>query len=284
MDIKLSKHVKDRLQERTSLTIKELNEIYHDERIVPIGIEGKSKYHEILYSVYDKDFYVCVRDVNNSELITLLTLHQHRTCAWVVADDAKRMCKDLYKDIEGSSLSESSGEESTELDELDFYDIPSSPLRMPEDEIGPTIHHEKDHSYWINKNKNNNLPFFNKTSEDTIFMTFFPSLRADDKDYGKLCTRTSINKKIVEIFPTSIVKVHVFSIDNSNEEILVSDLKDFNYDIDLFKDKEIFSDDGILHKFLMENEKNKWILVRIRFGNSLEDHFYALNTKCRIEW
>ena len=214
MDIKLSKHVKDRLQERTSLTIKELNEIYHDERIVPIGIEGKSKYHEILYSVYDKDFYVCVRDVNNSELITLLTLHQHRTCAWVVADDAKRMCKDLYKDIEGSSLSESSGEESTELDELDFYDIPSSPLRMPEDEIGPTVHHEKDHSYWINKNKNNNLPCFNKTSEDTIFMTFFPSLRADDKDYGKLCTRTSINKKIVEIFPPSLVKVHVFSIDN----------------------------------------------------------------------
>ena len=238
----------------------------------------------LVSSVYDKDFYVCVRDVNNSELITLLTLHQHRTCAWVVADDAKRMCKDLYKDFEGSSLSESSGEESTELDELDFLNIPSSPLRIPEDEIGPTVHHEKDHSYWINKNKNNNLPFFNKTSEDTIFMTFFPSLRADDKDYGKLCTRMSINKKIVEIFPTSIVKVHVFSIDNSNEEILVSDLKDFNYDIDLFKDKEIFSDDGILHKFLMENEKNKWILVRIRFGNSLEDHFYALNTKYRIEW
>ena len=100
----------------------------------------------------------------------------------------------------------------------------------------------------------------------------------------KLCTRTSIIEKIVEIFPTSIVKVHIFSIDNSIEEILVSDLKDFNYDIDLFKDKEIFSDDGILHKFLMENEKNKWILVRVRFGNSLEDHFYALNTKYRIEW
>ena len=46
-------------------------------------------------------FYVCVRDVNNSELITLLTLHQHRTCAWVVSDDAKRMCKNLYKNIEG---------------------------------------------------------------------------------------------------------------------------------------------------------------------------------------
>ena len=28
---------------KEQLTIKELNEIYHDERIVPIGIEGKSK-------------------------------------------------------------------------------------------------------------------------------------------------------------------------------------------------------------------------------------------------
>ena len=280
MEIKLSKHVKDRLQERTSLTIKELNEIYHDERIVPIGIEGKSKYHEILYSVFDKDFYVCVRDVNNSELITLLTLYQHRTCAWVVADDAKRMCKDLYKDIEGSSLSESSGEESTEEDNS----IRTAFLMLSDDDMGPRLHREKDHSYWINKDKNNNLPTFLKISEDTIQMEFFPSLRADDEDYGKLCTRTSINKKIVEIFPTSIVKVHVFSIDNSNEEILVSDLKDFNYDIDLFKDKEIFSDDGILHKFLMENEKNKWILVRIRFGNSLEDHFYRLNTIFDIDW
>ena len=79
MLIKFTQHSLDRLEERTSLSFYELENIYKAQKTVPLGIEPSSnRQHDLFYSLLDDECYVGVRDVKTHELITILPISYHR--------------------------------------------------------------------------------------------------------------------------------------------------------------------------------------------------------------
>jgi len=99
MKICFTKHAKDRLINRTGLSIKDFEKIYDDEKIVPVGKEGSSnRYHELFYSKPMHQCFISIRDNKNSEIITILPIDYHQNIAWDISLNAQEMAKDLFND------------------------------------------------------------------------------------------------------------------------------------------------------------------------------------------
>jgi hypothetical protein len=92
--IKFTQHSLDRLEERTSLSIYELENIYKAQKTVPLGIEPSSnRQHDLFYSLLDDECYVGVRDVRTHELITILPISYHKV--WKISQDAEYLAMEL---------------------------------------------------------------------------------------------------------------------------------------------------------------------------------------------
>ena len=82
MLIKFTQHSLDRLEERTSLSIYELENIYKAKKTVPLGIEPSSnRQHDLFYSLLD------------DELITILPISYHKV--WKISQDAEYLAMEL---------------------------------------------------------------------------------------------------------------------------------------------------------------------------------------------
>ena len=94
MDITLTKHAIERLEERTGMTKENFEQIYHEEKILPIGEEeSSSRIHELFYSHFVDQCYISIRDQKNSEIITILPVDYHNNCAWMVDHNTQAMMK-----------------------------------------------------------------------------------------------------------------------------------------------------------------------------------------------
>ena len=83
MLIKFTQHSLDRLEERTSLSIYELENIYKAQKTVPLGIEPSSnRQHDLFYSLLDDECYVGVRDVKTHELLWQVKLEKRYCCRY----------------------------------------------------------------------------------------------------------------------------------------------------------------------------------------------------------
>ena len=139
------------------------------------------------------------------------------------------------------------------------------------------------HGFIINESMESNIPLIKKLKlfSNEYQLTFPMSSRKDDKNFEKLVGEVSLDEDIIQRFPSSRVQIHALSINNRWKEITSLNLEHFSYDIEILKEN-IFSINSVLDKFLKENRKDKWVYIRIRFGNSLEDHFYKIKTKYKI--
>jgi len=89
---KLTRHAIQRLSERTGLDISDIEMILMEDKILPLGDNGKKR-HSLFYSMKDDSFYVIVYDMMNNEIITILPLAYHNI--WDVSLDAMSMAKSL---------------------------------------------------------------------------------------------------------------------------------------------------------------------------------------------
>ena len=97
MNIILSNHAIERLIERTGITVKEFKRIYEENKVLPIGMErGSSRIHELFYSRPMSQSFVAIRDERNLEIITILPIDYHRTCAWAIDYSALAKAKEIF--------------------------------------------------------------------------------------------------------------------------------------------------------------------------------------------
>jgi hypothetical protein len=97
MNIILSNHAIGRLIERTGITVKEFKKIYEEDKVLPIGLEKRSsRIHELFYSYPKKQSFVSIRDERNLEIITILPIDYHKTCAWAVDHRALSKAKEIF--------------------------------------------------------------------------------------------------------------------------------------------------------------------------------------------
>lgn len=86
-DVSFTGHAYKRLNERCSLTPRELASIIHQGKYIPLGVHqnDKHKQHRLFYSIKDEQCFVAVCDTNNQEIITVLSMDYHS--AWRVDPD-----------------------------------------------------------------------------------------------------------------------------------------------------------------------------------------------------
>ena len=97
MNITLSNHALERLIERTGITVQEFKRIYEEDKVLPIGLEKRSsRIHELFYSYIKNQSFVSIRDERNLEIITILPIDYHKTCAWAVDYHALSKAKEIF--------------------------------------------------------------------------------------------------------------------------------------------------------------------------------------------
>ena len=94
--MQIRQHAIIRLNQRCSLTPKEVRYILTNEKSCPIGIHGKQKHHvhHLIYSEKDDECFVVIQDTNNEDVITVLPIDYHR--AWQIDPDTFELAKKAY--------------------------------------------------------------------------------------------------------------------------------------------------------------------------------------------
>lgn len=97
----LTRHAKQRIEERTTLNKEELTIILKRKLYVNLGTKpGLHKTHLLVYSVKDDGYFVLVQDINNGDVITIWTEEYHNNLAMKITDEHKQKAKSLMENLE----------------------------------------------------------------------------------------------------------------------------------------------------------------------------------------
>lgn len=90
----LTKHAKQRLDQRTKLTPEMFNVILRDKAYLNLGNKpGMTREHLLFYSSVDSECFVAIRDSINGDIVTILTKEYHENLAWDITDEDCFMAK-----------------------------------------------------------------------------------------------------------------------------------------------------------------------------------------------
>lgn len=96
-----TKHVKKRINERTSLTKEQVEAVLNVGAYVNMGsIPGINKEHLLFYSTLDKEMFVLVRDSINKDLLTCLPISYHKNSAWKITEEHKLQAIALIPEVD----------------------------------------------------------------------------------------------------------------------------------------------------------------------------------------
>jgi len=87
MELRLTYHAAQRLNERTTLSEDQLFGLIHNRRCVIVGIEPfTNRLHKLIYSEPDKTHFVAIQDIATAEVITILPIDYHENLAWKISE------------------------------------------------------------------------------------------------------------------------------------------------------------------------------------------------------
>ena len=91
-NIRFTKHAIDKIYERTSLNPGIVTGILKNNTDICVGSRN-NKVHRLFYSMSDNECFVAIQDINNGDIITVITLDYHQEWAWPVAKNAQDLAK-----------------------------------------------------------------------------------------------------------------------------------------------------------------------------------------------
>jgi len=87
----LTNHAKERLAERTKLSVEMFAQQFDNFETVSVGYRrAAGHWHRLFYSLPDEKYFVAIQDMRNGDVITVLPLEYHETLAWPISDKSKR--------------------------------------------------------------------------------------------------------------------------------------------------------------------------------------------------
>jgi hypothetical protein len=91
-----SKHGRQRLKQRTSLTPDDALQLIHNKQAVLLGKErGLHRSHWLIHSKRDNDEFVIVQDYLNGSIVTVWTVEYHDNLAWTITDEQREEARKL---------------------------------------------------------------------------------------------------------------------------------------------------------------------------------------------